>query len=100
MDDFAASDESELISAFLKDYYVITRVENQAGLERIRTRMVEIAANHLGFMMPNDPQNFMDTMGERVDGKTLNDLRLAVFAGINAEPWFRPTYLSLARRAG
>jgi sporadic carbohydrate cluster 2OG-Fe(II) oxygenase len=99
MNDFMSPDEQRLIDAFLTDYYVVVPVENRPGLDRIRTRMAEIAAQHLKIAMPNDPHGFMDTIGERVDAKTLNDLRLAVFAGINAEPWFRPTYLSLARRA-
>ena len=99
MNDFVSPDEQGLISSFLKDYYAIVPVENRPGLDRIRTRMAQIAAQHLKIDLPNDVQEFMDDIGSRVDDKTLNDLRLAVFAGINTEPWFRPTYLSLARRA-
>ena len=99
MNDFMSPEEQDLIASFMKDYYVVVPVENRAGLERIRTRMTEIAAEYLKIAMPNDAQEFMDGIGSRVDDTTLNDLRLAVFSGVNAEPWFRPTYLSLARRA-
>jgi sporadic carbohydrate cluster 2OG-Fe(II) oxygenase len=99
MSDFIAADEQRLIDAFLADYYVVVPVESRPALDRIRTRMAELAAHHLKVATPNDPHAFMDRIGERVDATTLNDLRLAVFSGINAEPWFRPAYLSLARRA-
>ncbi len=98
MTDFTSPDEQRLIDAFLKDYYVIVPVENPPALDRIRTRIAELAAQHLKIAAPNDAHVFLDTMGDRVDVSTLNDMRLAVFSGINAEPWLRPAYLSLARR--
>ncbi len=99
MNDFMSPDEQRLIDSFLKDYYVVISVENRPALDRIRGRMAELAAQHLKVAVPNDPHEFMDHIGDRVDATTLNDLRLAVFSGINTEPWFRPAYLSLARRS-
>ncbi len=39
----------------------------------------------------------LDSIHTRVSVDDLNGLRLHVFNGLNAEPWFRPTYFRLAR---
>jgi sporadic carbohydrate cluster 2OG-Fe(II) oxygenase len=96
---FDRPDEKQLTETFLKDYYIIQPVEERSALDRIRARMAELAAAHLKVAPPNDAQDFLDRIAERISAAGLNDLRLAVFAGLNAEPWFRPAYLSLARRA-
>ena len=91
--------EQGLIDRFLADHYVVVPVENRPGLEWIRDKAAAIAAHHLGDGVPNDPGRYLNDIHRRVTVETLNDMRLAVFNGLNAEPAFRPTYLSLARHA-
>ena len=96
---FAHPEEQALCDRFLKDLYVIIPVEDQVGLDRIRDKVVALAAKHLGISVPNDTQAFLDTIHQRITVEQLNGLRMTVFNAMNAENWFRPTYLSLARQA-
>lgn len=97
-DAFFEPEERSLGAAFLERGYVILPAEDRAALDRIRDRAAEIAAAKLG-ARPDDPDAFLNRIHERVDGKRLNELRLAVINGLNAEPWLRPCYHRLARRA-
>jgi sporadic carbohydrate cluster 2OG-Fe(II) oxygenase len=96
--EFVRADEAELARAFLDDGHIIQRAEDGAALDRIRDRMATLAAQHLGLPEPNDPGRFLNTIHEHVDVARLNDLRLAVFRGLNAESWLRPCYFATARR--
>jgi sporadic carbohydrate cluster 2OG-Fe(II) oxygenase len=94
---FLTAEDDVLAQAFLNDGHVVHAAEDMAGLDRIRTRAAELAAAHLGMESANDPASLLNTIHERVGIEDLNALRLAVFNGLNTEPWFRPTYFSLAR---
>jgi len=94
---FLSAEDHELAQAFLDDGHVVCAAEDLTGLERIRARAAELAADHLGLELTDDPTDLLNTIHERVGIKDLNALRLAVFNGLNTEPWFRPTYFSLAR---
>lgn len=96
---FFCPEESALIRSFLEKGYAIVPVEDRAALERIRERMAAVAAERLGLPMPADAGAFLDTIHERVKPDALNDFRLAVIRGVNAEPWLRPAYFALVRRA-
>ncbi|MAN80247.1 MAG: hypothetical protein CMM77_08975 [Rhodospirillaceae bacterium] len=79
--------------------HVIQAVENRDGLDAIRDLAAHAAARHLGVSPPNDPERFLNGIGEHVDATTLNDLRISVINALRSEDWFRPTYFSLAREA-
>jgi sporadic carbohydrate cluster 2OG-Fe(II) oxygenase len=96
--DFLTSDEIDISTRFLENGYVIGEAEDRAALERIRNRQAELAAAYLKLPAPNDPDHFLNTIGQHIDGAKLNGLRLHVIDGINAEPWLRPSYFALARR--
>lgn len=96
---FFAPEEEALIARFLDSGHAILPVEDRGALERIRGHVAGLAARHLKVAEPDDPGAFLDTIHERVTVAGLNDLRLAVIRGINREPWFRPAYHALARRA-
>ncbi len=97
--DFLTPEERALSDRFLADGRIVQPVEDRRGLDRIRDRIAELAAIHLGLAAPEDPARFLDTLHERVDVAGLNALRLAVIRGVNAEDWLRPTYFTLARAA-
>jgi sporadic carbohydrate cluster 2OG-Fe(II) oxygenase len=93
---FHTDDELALNQQFAQDQWIILPVENRAGLDRIQSRIAQLAARHLGDAEPADAKAYLDAIGGRVTPDRLNDLRLAVIQGIIAEPWFRRTYHSLA----
>ncbi|MEM8929664.1 MAG: sporadic carbohydrate cluster 2OG-Fe(II) oxygenase [Acidobacteriota bacterium] len=91
--------EHALDRAFREQGRVILPAEAPAALERIRDRAASLAAEHLGIDPPDDVTTWLETLGDRVKPADLNPLRLAVFRGLNAEPWLRPAVYRLARRA-
>jgi sporadic carbohydrate cluster 2OG-Fe(II) oxygenase len=93
---FLTTEDHELAQVFLGNGHVVRAAEDLAGLARIRARAAELAANHLRLELTDDPNCLLNTIHERVGVEDLNALRLAVFNGLNMEPWFRPTYFSLA----
>ncbi len=100
-DDFLTAAERELGARFLNDGYVVGPVEDPDSAARIRDRVAGLAAGHLGLPAPqaDEAGAFLDAIHAHVDAARLNDLRLAVFDGINAEPWLRPAYFAVARQA-
>lgn len=95
---FLNPDELSLSEDFLRDGHVIVSAEDPDALRRIRDHAANIAARHLRIPAPRDPGAFLDGIHDHVDPARLNDLRLAVFDGLNAEAWFRPAYYAQARR--
>ena len=97
-DAFFEPEERALGDRFLAQGHLILPVEDRQALDRIRDRAAAIAAAKLG-VEPGDPDRFLNRIHELVDGVRLNEVRLAVINGLNAEPWLRPSYHRLARRA-
>ena len=95
---FLAPDETALGARFLRDGYAIVAVEDRAALDDVRDRIADLASAHLGLGPPTEPGPFLDTIHEHVGPSALNELRLAVFRALNADPGLRPRYFSLARR--
>ena len=96
---FYSPDEQRFSDLFLENGRVIFPAEDQAGLEKIQAYIAKSAARHLGLEISGEPTEFLNQVHEYVSINELNNLRLAVFSGLNAESWFRPTYFSLARSA-
>ena len=98
---FLTADEEALGRGLLETGWIVLEAESRVDLERIRTRAASLAAENLGLASPpsHGPDAFLDEIDRHVDVSRLNDLRLAVFRGLNAEPWLRPAYHRLARRA-
>jgi sporadic carbohydrate cluster 2OG-Fe(II) oxygenase len=97
--EFQTAEERSLGEQFLKDGHVILPVEDRRALDRIRDHAVSLACKRLGKEQPNDAKAFLDGMGAWLGPETVNEFRLAMIAGINAEPWVRPAYYRLARSA-
>jgi len=97
-DAFFDAEERRLGDRFLADGHLILPAEDRGALDRIRDRAAALAAARLGVDV-GDPDRFLNRIHERVDGRRLNDVRMAVIDGLNAEPWIRPCYHRLARRA-
>ncbi len=83
---------------FLADGHIIVPAEDLDAVRAIREQAASLAAHHLGCAPPDDPGRFLETIHERVSVAGLNDLRLAVFEGLNILSWLRPAYFAVARR--
>lgn len=95
---FITAGEAGLGQQFLDNGYVIVPAEDATVLTKIRAMAMSLASKHLDITEPDDAGHFLNTLHEKIGVDALNALRLAVFNGLNAEPWFRPGYFSLARR--
>ena len=98
-DGFLSADDSALGCAYLDQGHVIVPVEDEEGLERLRSSVVKLTAQHLGLNERPEPETFLNTIHTRLDPGRLNDLRLAVINGLNDLDWVRPTYFGVARSA-
>lgn len=96
---FFDAEEKALADAFLTNGYVVCPVEDRTALERIRGRVAALAAEQLSLDLPADPGAFLNRIHEKIGPDRLNDFRLAILDGINAESWLRSAYFALARRA-
>jgi sporadic carbohydrate cluster 2OG-Fe(II) oxygenase len=96
--DFLTPEERKLEAAFLKSGIVKIKAEDKTALERIRATIVGIAASRLQLPEPKDHQTFLDGIHTHITTDKLNEFRLAIFDGLNKEPWLRAAYFSLARK--
>jgi sporadic carbohydrate cluster 2OG-Fe(II) oxygenase len=95
---FLTDEDLALGERYLNDGHVISPVEDRAALDRMRDHIAALAARFLGIAPPKDPQSFLNCIGDHVQAAKLNDLRLAVINGANAEPWFRECYYAIGRK--
>ncbi len=96
---FWQPEELKLAEAFLVDGYLVRPAESREDLDRIRDLVASVAASYLKLPVPENKGEFLDRIHERVGVERLNDLRLTVIREMNEEPWLRPSYFKLARRA-
>ena len=98
VESFITPEEADLSRDFLENGYVIRDVDDRALLDELRGALVAMACRHLNIDPPADHGRFLDTIHERVQAQKLNDLRLAIFRGMNELAWLRPTYHALGRK--
>jgi sporadic carbohydrate cluster 2OG-Fe(II) oxygenase len=96
---FLTAADSDLGRRFLADGYVIRPVGDDGALQQIRTSIAGFAAQHLGVDLPGSADTFLNEIHQHVTVADLNAMRLAVYNGINAEPWLREAYFGLARES-
>lgn len=89
--------EQSLTQKFLKDGHIIHPVEDQVALDRIRHKIAELSAAHLGVNLPTDIGHFLDHIADIIKPEQLNDLRLHLISGLMGTDWFREAYFSTAR---
>lgn len=94
---FLSAREREIADTFMSAGCVVVEVEDRSLLDRIRDHIANLAADHLGADIGDDPGAFLNSIHERVTIEGLNDLRLAVIQGLRAADWFRPSYFQLVR---
>lgn len=100
--DFLTEEERALGDRFRRDGFIVAPAEDRAALDAIRDLMVGLARRRLGMEEgpePSDPPGrLLDRIGDFVPVEALNAFRLAIISGMNAEPWLRAAYFTVARR--
>jgi sporadic carbohydrate cluster 2OG-Fe(II) oxygenase len=95
---FYSDAERELGRDFLDRGYVVREVCDRGALGAIREEVVRLACAHLKCAKPNNLDAFLNGIHEIVAPADLNPLRLAIYHGLSAAGWVRPTYFAVARR--
>jgi len=96
--EFMREDERRLCDAFLSQGIVKIAAEDRTALDAMRETIAKAAARWLSVPVPADLEMFLNTVHLHVAAEQLNPFRLHVAAALNAEPWLRAAYYSLARR--
>ncbi|TWA61045.1 sporadic carbohydrate cluster 2OG-Fe(II) oxygenase [Azospirillum brasilense] len=100
--DFLTEEERALGDRFRRDGFIVAPAEDRAALDAIRDLMVGLARRRLGMEegpeRSGPPGRLLDRIGDFVSVEALNAFRLAMIGGMNAEPWLRAAYFSVARR--
>lgn len=89
--------EAQLAERFLRDGYIVQPVDDRAALDRIQSLIASLAGQFVGRDPGPDPVAFLDRMHEWVGVDRVNDLRLHMIQGMNAQDWLRQAYFSAAR---
>ena len=97
--EFLTPEEKALSDRFRTEGHVIAPAEDRAAIEAIRDLMVGLACDWLKVGRPADAGAFLNCIGEHVPVERLNEFRLAMIGGMNAAPWLRAAYFSVARKA-
>lgn len=94
---FMSDEQSKIAEDFLENGYVIRPVDDLDMLNDFRNRIAQIACDHLQIDLPEDVAGFLNGFSDHCSIEDLNAVRLNTYRKMNAEPWFRPTYYSLAQ---
>lgn len=94
--DFLTTEERALGERFHAGGHIIAPAEDREALDAIRDLLTRLAVDRLGLGEP--PDRLLDRIGDHVPVERLNEFRLAMISGMNAEPWLRAAYFSVARR--
>lgn len=97
---FFAADEKAFIDQFLKKGYAIVPLQERERLDAVRVRMHERAMKLLGLGGAKRPslEVFFDHTERFVPVSKLNDFRLGMIEGLNADGLLRPALFKMARK--
>lgn len=97
VDSFISQQETTLAEEFLRQGFIVRDAENQEALEEIRRQVIAKTCEHLGTDYPQDETSFLNNLHGILPVDKLNDLRLAVYNDLNAQPWLLPSYFALGK---
>jgi len=94
---FLSKEEQVMTEEYLRQGYVIRPVANKKALEWIRQKIYNLSEQNVTTDGPKEVNSLLNNIHESITVKELNDFRLKIIGGINAEPEFRKQYFNLAR---
>lgn len=97
---FFDADEKSFIDGFLKKGYAIVPLAERERLDAVKDRMYARAMDLLGLKGARRPslETFFDHTERFVPVAKLNDFRLGMIEGLNADALLRPALFKMARR--
>jgi sporadic carbohydrate cluster 2OG-Fe(II) oxygenase len=96
---FLSPQERALMHEFLEKGIVSVPAEDGEALDKIRDFLADVAASQLQLPKPKDKGAFLDGIHAHVNPASLNAFRLALINALKGEPWLRPAYFAIGRRA-
>jgi sporadic carbohydrate cluster 2OG-Fe(II) oxygenase len=93
---FWSQDELDLTEKYLNQGYLITEVEDRTALKKIQRFVAITTAEYLGKTVDSE-EIFLNDTHRLIRPEKLNPMRLHLMNSMNAQPWFRTQYYSLAR---
>ena len=94
---FLSKEEKTLTEEYLRQGYIIRPVADQRALEWIHQKIYNLSEQNVTTDGPKEVNSLLNNIHESITVKELNDFRLKIIGGINAEPEFRKQYFNLAR---
>ena len=94
---FLSGEEQALTEEYLHQGYIIRSVADQKALTWIRKKFMSLSTQELKVEDELSAENWLNQVHEYVPVEELNDFRMKMIVGINAEPEFREQYFNLAR---
>ena len=94
---FLSKEEQVMTEEYLRQGYVIRPVANEEALEWIRQKIYNLSEQNVTTDKPTEANSLLNNIHESITVEELNDFRLKIIGGINAESEFRERYFNLAR---
>ena len=94
---FLSDEEKKLTEEYLCQGYVIRPVAYRGALDLIRNKFISLSKQELKVVDEPDTENWLNQIHESVSVEELNDFRIKMIVGINAESEYREQYFNLAR---
>ena len=94
---FLSKEEQVMTEEYLRQGYVIRPVANEEALEWIRQKIYNLSEQNVTTDNPTEANSLLNNIHESITVEELNDFRLKIIGGINAESEFRERYFNLAR---
>jgi sporadic carbohydrate cluster 2OG-Fe(II) oxygenase len=93
---FLSREEKALTEEYLRQGYIIRPVADQKALTWIRKKIMSLSTQELRVEDEFSAENWLNQIHESVPVEELNDFRMKMIVGINAESEFREQYFNLA----
>jgi len=94
---FLNQEELDLTEEYLRQGYIIRPVADQEALDWIRNKFVSLSTQELGVKDEPSAENWLNHIHESVPVQELNDFRMKMIGGINADTDCRKNYFLLAK---
>jgi sporadic carbohydrate cluster 2OG-Fe(II) oxygenase len=94
---FLSKEEKKLTNEYLRQGYIIRPVGDRDALDWIRKKIVSLSTQELRVEDELSAENWLNQIHESVHVNELNDFRMKMIGGINAESDYRKNYYLLAK---
>ncbi|MBX9837414.1 MAG: hypothetical protein K2X69_03760, partial [Silvanigrellaceae bacterium] len=94
---FYNESEKIITEEFLKKGYIIKPGDKET-LIQIRDFYIKLICEHLNINIPENPENLLNHIHEKIKIEELNSFRLKMIRGVNSIQNFRELYFNSARQ--